>query len=178
MRSKRPGPRRWYESLNQLENRLWEAADELRVNSGLSAQEYSRPVLGLIFLRYAEARFVQAKEEIDAEQPGGSSRRRRSSSRKAEFQERGVMFVPEEALYSDLLELSEGEDVSEAVVCATTLPNASSLCIASRIGHSLVGPVPPAHVSTSDASARRMRRRSAIFSSTSATFSSARALTS
>jgi type I restriction enzyme M protein len=105
------------ERLNQLENRLWEAADELRANSGLSAQEYSRPVLGLIFLRYAEARFVQAKEEIDAEQ-NGSSRRRRSSSRKAEFQERGVMFVPEEALYSDLLELPEGADVSEAVVAA------------------------------------------------------------
>ena len=106
------------ERLNQLEKRLWEAADELRANSGLSAQEYSRPVLGLIFLRYAEAKFVQAKEEIGAEQPGGSSRRRRSSSRKAEFQERGVMFVPEEALYSDLLELPEGEDVSEAVVAA------------------------------------------------------------
>ena len=32
------------ERLNQLEPRLWEAADELRAHSGLSAQEYSRPV--------------------------------------------------------------------------------------------------------------------------------------
>jgi type I restriction enzyme M protein len=36
-----------------LEKRLWAAADQLRANSGLKAQEYSAPVLGLIFLRFA-----------------------------------------------------------------------------------------------------------------------------
>jgi len=39
---------------NELEKRLWEAADQLRSNSRLTAQEYSRPVLGLIFLKYAK----------------------------------------------------------------------------------------------------------------------------
>jgi type I restriction enzyme M protein len=34
-----------------LEKRLWDAADQLRANSGLSAAQYSQPVLGLIFLR-------------------------------------------------------------------------------------------------------------------------------
>ena len=38
-----------------LEKRLWDAADELRANSGLNASQYSQPVLGLIFLRFAEA---------------------------------------------------------------------------------------------------------------------------
>jgi type I restriction-modification system DNA methylase subunit len=38
---------------SQLEARLWGAADELRANSKLKASEYSIPVLGLIFLRYA-----------------------------------------------------------------------------------------------------------------------------
>ena len=33
---------------NDLEKRLWAAADQLRANSSLTAQEYSRPVLGLI----------------------------------------------------------------------------------------------------------------------------------
>ena len=37
-----------------LEKRLWDAADRLRANSGLKAQEYSGPILGLIFLRFAE----------------------------------------------------------------------------------------------------------------------------
>ena len=33
-----------------LEKSLWDAADQLRANSGLSPQQYSGPVLGLIFL--------------------------------------------------------------------------------------------------------------------------------
>jgi type I restriction enzyme M protein len=40
-----------------LEKRLWDAADQLRANSGLTAQQYSQPVLGLIFLRFAEVRY-------------------------------------------------------------------------------------------------------------------------
>lgn len=34
-----------------LEKRLWEAADQLRATSGLTAAQYSQPVLGLIFLQ-------------------------------------------------------------------------------------------------------------------------------
>ena len=42
---------------NEIEKRLWDAADELRANSKLKSSEYSVPVLGLIFLRYADHRF-------------------------------------------------------------------------------------------------------------------------
>ena len=41
-----------------LEKRLWDAADQFRANSGLKAQEYSGPILGIIFLRFAEVRFA------------------------------------------------------------------------------------------------------------------------
>ena len=51
--------------LQEFENRLWAAADELRANSDLTAQQYSGPVLGLIFLRYADARFSAAQEELE-----------------------------------------------------------------------------------------------------------------
>lgn len=37
--------------IEKLESRLWEAADQLRANSKLTASQYSMPVLGLIFLR-------------------------------------------------------------------------------------------------------------------------------
>ena len=47
---------------NQLEKRLWAAADELRANSKLKASEYSIPVLGLIFLRYADVKFAEAEK--------------------------------------------------------------------------------------------------------------------
>lgn len=44
-----------------LEKRLWAAADQFRANSGLKAGQYSTPVLGLIFLRFAEARYPQRR---------------------------------------------------------------------------------------------------------------------
>jgi type I restriction enzyme M protein len=49
-------------ALGELEGRLWDAADELRANSGLKASEYGSPVLGLIFPRFAEARFEAARK--------------------------------------------------------------------------------------------------------------------
>ena len=50
----------------EIEKRLWDAADELRANSKLKSSEYSVPVLGLIFLRYADAKFAKAEAEIKA----------------------------------------------------------------------------------------------------------------
>ena len=49
---------------NDIEKRLWSAADELRANSKMRAADYSAPVLGLIFLRYADAKFAQAEKEL------------------------------------------------------------------------------------------------------------------
>lgn len=42
------------EQLKQLENDLWRSADTLQANSDLKASEYSIPVLGLIFLKFAD----------------------------------------------------------------------------------------------------------------------------
>ena len=49
---------------SELEQRLWSAADGLRANSKLRSSEYSTPVLGLIFLRYADYKFAIAQEEL------------------------------------------------------------------------------------------------------------------
>ena len=48
-----------------LEKRLWDAADQFRANSGLKAQEYSAPVLGFIFLRFAEVRFAAQRAKLE-----------------------------------------------------------------------------------------------------------------
>ena len=56
-----------------LEKRLWAAADQFRANSGLSAAQYSQPVLGLIFLRFAEVRF--AKNRAKLQEQFGNGRR-------------------------------------------------------------------------------------------------------
>ena len=52
-----------------LEKRIWNAADQFRANSGLKAQEYSGPILGLIFLRFAAQR--QKLEKTELERMGG-----------------------------------------------------------------------------------------------------------
>jgi len=40
-------------SNNELEKKLWDAADELRANSKLKSSEYSMPVLSLVFRTHA-----------------------------------------------------------------------------------------------------------------------------
>jgi type I restriction enzyme M protein len=97
--------------ISQLEKRLWESADQLRANSNLSASEYSNPVLGLIFLRYADHKFTVAKEKLEEQAQG---RRRRGIS-KAQIQAEGVMHLPEEARFSNLLNLPEGESIGMRV---------------------------------------------------------------
>jgi type I restriction-modification system DNA methylase subunit len=53
--------------IQDIEQRLWRAADELRANSRLSSQEYSLPVLGLIFLRYADHHARHPLDTLKAE---------------------------------------------------------------------------------------------------------------
>ena len=55
------------EQLKQLEKRLWDAADELRANSKLKSSEYSIPVLGLIFLKFADNNYRRHEADITAE---------------------------------------------------------------------------------------------------------------
>ncbi|MDP9333601.1 MAG: type I restriction-modification system subunit M [Actinomycetota bacterium] len=95
--------------LSELENRLWDAADELRANSKLKASEYGTPVLGLIFLRFADTRFAAARERIEAK---GSARRKVGPS---DYQAERVLYLPDEAHFSHLLGLPEGADLGKAV---------------------------------------------------------------
>ena len=55
--------------LSQLEGSLWEAADQLRANSGLGSNEYFFPVMGIIFLRHAYNRFTTVNEDIEKDLP-------------------------------------------------------------------------------------------------------------
>lgn len=94
---------------NDMEKRLWDMADELRANSKLKSSEYSVPVLGLIFLRYADHRFGHAQKELE----GSASGRRKIG--KESYQAKGVMYLPEAARFSKLLELPEGENIGQAI---------------------------------------------------------------
>jgi type I restriction enzyme M protein len=96
-----------------LEKRLWEAADQFRANSGLTAAQYSQPVLGLIFLRFAEVRF--AAKRVALERLSASSRRGSRVDDPNAYHADGVLYLTAEARYDHLLSLPEAADVGTAV---------------------------------------------------------------
>ena len=53
--------------LKNLKDNLWHSADMLRAGAHLAPNKYGQPILGLIFLRYADVLFKQHKAEIDEE---------------------------------------------------------------------------------------------------------------
>src|SRR5947209_6941576 len=95
----------------EIEKKLWASADELRANSHLKSSEYSVPVLGLIFLRFADQRFAYVERELTATVHVGSRR----TIGKADYQARGVMYLPPQARFSHLLRLPEGENIGKAI---------------------------------------------------------------
>jgi len=89
-------------TLTEIEKKLWASADELRANSKLRSADYSTPVLGLIFLRVADQRFAAATQMLGAQALAAGSRR---TSGKADYQARGVIYLPGQARYAALLKL-------------------------------------------------------------------------
>jgi len=97
-----------------LEKRLWDAADQFRANSGLKAGQYSTPVLGLIFLRFAEARFRQVRAKLEKTEVSSRRRGSRIDDPGAYHAER-VLYLTPNARFDYLLELPEGRNVGKAV---------------------------------------------------------------
>ena len=120
-----------------LEKRLWDAADQFRANSGLKSQEYSAPVLGLIFLRFAEVRFAAHRVKLGSPSPvasrhplpsdgrgaGGEgaprvSRRGSRLDEPAAYHAEGILYLPAEARFDYLLNRPEAENIGAKVNAA------------------------------------------------------------
>ncbi|MCC5954208.1 MAG: SAM-dependent DNA methyltransferase [Acidimicrobiia bacterium] len=97
------------EDLGEVQRTLWKAADELRANSSLTPADYRSPVLGLIFLAYAEHRFDAVRGDIEAEATP------RNPATPDDYRARSVLFVPDAARLSTLVELPEGENLGKAL---------------------------------------------------------------
>src|ERR1019366_6157527 len=96
-----------------LEKRLWDAADQFRANSGLTAAQYSQPVLGLIFLRFAEVRF--AAQHAKLTKSVATSRRGSPADDPTAYHAEGVLYLTSEARFGYLLALPESADVGKAI---------------------------------------------------------------
>lgn len=103
-------------NLEKLERDLWEAADNLRANSKLTAAQYAMPVLGLIFLRHAYNRFLAVKAELEPTLPKRAGKPRDLVP--SDFIGKAAIYLPPSAYYEHLLAQPEGPELAEAVVTA------------------------------------------------------------
>ena len=102
------------EELKQLERDLWAAADNLRANSDLKASEYSTPVLGLIFLKFADNKYRQHEGEILKQYEKLKGTRREKPISDIAIEKCGF-YLPDHARYRYLLELPEDKDIANAI---------------------------------------------------------------
>jgi len=102
------------EELKQLENDLWSAADILRANSGLKPSAYSTPVLGIIFLKFADNNYRRHETEIIAEYQRLKGTRREKAISDIAIEKCGF-YLPEHARYDYLLNLPEEKDIAKAL---------------------------------------------------------------
>ena len=100
--------------LKNLKDTLWTTADQLRANSGLKSTEYAEPILGLIFLRFADVKYSKFEPEIKAEFDSIKGTRMERPIHEIAIEKCGF-YLPEEARYDWLLNLPESEDLAKKV---------------------------------------------------------------
>ena len=98
--------------LKNLQSRLWQGADQLRANSGLKSTEYVTPILGLIFLRFAESKYSQFEDEINAEYEKNKGTRIERPVHEIAIEKCGY-YLLHEARFGYLLNLPESENLAE-----------------------------------------------------------------
>lgn len=103
--------------LKELKDRLWEGADQLRANSGLKSTEYATPILGLIFLSFAESKYTQYEEAINSEYKKNEGTRTERPIHEISIEKCGY-YLPPEARFEYLLNLPESEDLALATKTA------------------------------------------------------------
>ena len=102
------------EQLKKLEKDLWSAADNLRANSDLKSTEYATPVLGLIFLKFADNKYSQVENAIIAEHAKLKGTRREKPLSDVAIEKCGF-YLPEHSRYDYLLTLPEEQDIDKAI---------------------------------------------------------------
>ncbi|MBK6957094.1 MAG: SAM-dependent DNA methyltransferase [Nitrosomonas sp.] len=100
--------------LKKLEADLWSAADKLRANSDLKSSEYATPVLGLIFLKFADNNYRRHEQAILAEYQQLQGTRREKPVSEIAIEQCGF-YLPDHTRYDYLLNLPEEKDIAKAL---------------------------------------------------------------
>ncbi|MBK8767915.1 MAG: SAM-dependent DNA methyltransferase [Burkholderiaceae bacterium] len=102
------------DQLKKLEADLWSAADKLRANSDLKSSEYATPVLGLIFLKFADNNYRRHEAAIHAEYSKLKGTRREKKISDIAIEKCGF-YLPDHARYEHLLNLPEEKNIAKAL---------------------------------------------------------------
>ena len=100
--------------LKTLKDNLWHSADMLRSSAHLAANKYGQPILGLIFLRYADILFKQHKSEIDAEYKKYKGTRMEKTYKDVAIAKCGF-FLPEKGYYSAINDAPDNAEKAKLV---------------------------------------------------------------
>lgn len=98
--------------LDELKARLWSAATNFRANSSIKLNEISEPILGLIFLKFAENVFNKTTIKINEDR---SNSKRNIPIEPDDYKQFGVPYLDEKARYEYLLNLSDSENIGKKI---------------------------------------------------------------
>jgi len=96
---------------NELEKKLWEAAEQLRANSELKSYEFAFPVLGLIFLKYADYKLSLVEKSFKT----------LPSNIKIICKSNGVLYLTKRSRFSELMKHPQSEDIGQEINNAMSL---------------------------------------------------------
>lgn len=135
-------------NIRKLEADLWESADLLRAGSKLTSSQYCMPVLALLFLRYAYSRYKKVEAELLKDRPSRGGRVMPVEA--SDFAAKSALFLPREAQFDYLVNLSDDQPLGEAVNQAMTLVEGQS--------EQLKGVLPKSYTMFSDELLRELLR--------------------
>lgn len=135
-------------NIRKLEADLWESADLLRAGSKLTSSQYCMPVLALLFLRYAYSRFKMVEAELLKNRPSRGGRV--MPVEPSDFAAKSALYLPREAQFDYLVNLSDDQPLGEAVNHAMTLVEEQS--------EQLTGILPKSYTMFSDELLRELLR--------------------
>lgn len=102
------------QQLKELEDKLWDAANSLRAYGGLKASDYAVPVLGLIFLKFAENKYSKFEPEILKTYQEAKGTRMEQSIQKIAIANCGF-YLPDNARFNHLLNLPGDQSTAKAL---------------------------------------------------------------
>ena len=135
-------------NIRKPEADLWESADLLRAGSKLTSSQYCMPVLALLFLRYAYSRFKMVEAELLKNRPSRGGRVMPVEPN--DFAAKSALYLPREAQFDYLVNLSDDQPLGEAVNHAMTLVEEQS--------EQLTGILPKSYTMFSDELLRELLR--------------------